>query len=333
MVNLIDDAFLPSWAPEGGRLAFYIRGASDSLHFVESAMGQPRLLASVGQAGQAPAWSRDGMTVTVVSRRPVPRVAEPPGELADLLRVRLDTGVAEIIRPLSSDAILGRDRSVEGVSFAFDREGENLFCSTVVEGQPHQIVWYHPRDNSVYKRFSITDQTAPMGSLSLSPDGRTLAARVGPVAHLSAPALCDLESSDLRSRLIAPDDSSRVEWIASLVASARAILSALPVASTEPKTPAATRVDRPNILPVLTEFEPNSEPTFRLRRIGKLGRPLCDRPDDAPPVDPALTPLLDEARFFFDYLREDYAAALESLVALESQARSPDPRTNFPESG
>jgi len=329
LVNAINDAFLPSWAPEGGRLAFYIRGSADSLHFVESAMGQPRLLVEVGQAGQAPAWSRDGMTLTVVSRRAIPKGGEPPGEQADLLRVRVDTGTAEVLRPLSTEAVLGRDRSVEGVSFAFDRDGENLFCSTVVEGQPHQVVWYRPRENAVYKRFSILDHSAPMGSLSLSPDGQILAARVGPVAHLSAPALCDLESNDLRSRLVAPDDSCRAEWIASLVGSARSILAALPVASTEPKTPAASRVDRPNVLPILTEFEPNSDPTYRLRRIGKLGRPLCDRPADAPPIDPALAPLLDEARLFFDYLREDYSAALASLETLEARAESPEDRARL----
>jgi len=329
LVNSVNDAFLPSWAPDGGRLAFYIRGTVDTLHFLESAPGQPRMLVEVGQAGQAPAWSRDGMTMVVVARRPVVRGGEPPGEQAEMLRVRVDTGVAEAIRPLSSDIVLGRDRSVEGVSIAFDRDGENLFSSTVVDGQPHQVTWYRPRENAIYKRFSIIDHTAAMGSLSLSPDGRTLAARVGPVDRLSPPALCDLESNDLRSRLIAPDDSSRVEWIATLVASARAILSGLPVASTEPRTPAASRVERPNLLPVLTEFDPNSDPVFRLRRIGKMGRPLCDRPAGSPAADPAVAAILDEARLFFDYLREDYPASLASLDAVEARADSPEERFNL----
>ncbi len=41
--------------------------------------GTPRLLAEVGQAGQAAAWTRDGLTVVVVARKTVPRGAEPPG--------------------------------------------------------------------------------------------------------------------------------------------------------------------------------------------------------------------------------------------------------------
>ncbi len=329
LVNTLVDAFLPSWAPEGGRLAFFVRGTGDTLQCVDSALGQPRILCEVGQAGQAPAWTRDGSTVVVVARRTVARGAEPPGELAELLRVRLDTGVAETLRPLTTDVMIGRDRALEGVSIAFNRDGDDLFTATVVEGQPNQITWYRPREHAIYKKFAILDYTAPMGSLSLSPDGKTLAARVGSVDRLSPPALCDLDSNDMRSRLVAPDDAARVEWIAILVGTARTILGGLPVASTEPRTPAASRVARPTLLPILTEFEPNSEPTFRLRRIGKMGRPLCDRPADAPPADPATLAILAEARLFFDYLKEDYPAALASLEALEGLVESPGRRRDL----
>jgi WD40-like Beta Propeller Repeat len=325
-VNSINDAFLPSWSPDGARLAFYVRGTTDTLHCIDSALGQPRPLAEVGQAGQAPTWTRDGLTLMVVARLPVPREADPPGERAELVRVRVDNGMVETIRSLTADLVLGRDRSVEGVSIASDREGENLFCSTVVEGQPHQISWFHLRDGSVYKKFSLMDFTAPMGSLSLSPDRRTLAARIGSIDRLAAPALCDLESPDLRTWLIAPDDESRVEWIATLVGAARTILAGLPTPSTDPKDPSAPRVERPTLLPVLGEFEASSEPTYRLRRIGRMGRPLCDRPAEAAPPSPELAAILDEARLFFDYLREDYSAALGSLEALEERSETPDRR-------
>ena len=225
--------------------------------------------------------------------------------------------------------MLGRDRSVEGVSIALDGEGENLFCSTVIDGMPQQITWYRPRENAVYKKFSILDYTAPMGSLSLSPDNRTLAARIGSSDRLSPPALCDLESSDQRSRLIAPDDNSRVEWVATLLTSARVILSSLPTASGDPKVPASSRLNRPSLLPILGEFEVNSEMVFRLRRIGKMGRPLCDRPADAPPPTPEVASILDEARLFFDYLGENYSAALSSLEPLIEKAETPDRRVRL----
>jgi WD40-like Beta Propeller Repeat len=325
-VNTINDGFLPSWSPDGARLSFYMRGTGDTLNCIDSPTGQPRLLAEVGQAGQAPAWSRDGLTLVVAARKSVPRGVEPAGDQVEMLRVRVDTGQSETIRALSNDAVLSRNRAIEGVSIAFDLDGENLFFSTVVEGIPHQITWYHPRENVIYKKFSIVDYTAPMGSLSLSPDDRTLAARIGSIDRLSPPALCDLESPDLRSRLIAPDDSSRVEWIATLVRTARGILGALPTASAAPNAPTSSSLERISLLPVVGEFESNSEQTHRLRRIGRLGRPLCDRPPSALPASPEVVALLDEARLFFDYLSENYSAAMNSLEALETSAETSDRR-------
>ena len=231
----------------------------------------------------------------------------------------------EAIRALGGDAVLGRDRSVEGVSFAFD--GESLFCSTVIEKAPQQVTWYHPREDAVYKKFFILDFSAKMGSLSISPDGRTLAVRVGSIDRLGPPALCDLDAPDIhRARLIAPDDASRIEWISTLITSARSILAALPTLSADPRSLSTGRLDRPSLLPILSEFEANSELTSRLRRIGKMGRPLCDRPPDAPPADPNLTMMIDEARLFFDYLSENYSAALTSLETLEERVDSPDLR-------
>lgn len=328
-VNTINDAFLPSWSPDGGRLAFFMRGTGDTLHCVDSPTGQPRLLAEVGQAGQAPAWTRDGLTVVVAARQSSPRGDDLPKDSVEMIKVRVDTGQRETIRPLSTDAVLGRNRSIEGVSIAFDVDGENLFCTTVVEGMPQAITWYRPRENMVYKKFPILDQSAPMGSLSLSPDGRTLAARIGPIDHLSPPALCDLESTDLRARLIAPDDSARVEWIATLVGTARGILGTLPTASDDPNANRSARLVRPSLLPVKGEFESNSEEFYRLRRIGRLGRTLCDRPKSAPPATPEVATLLEEARIFFDYLSENYAAAFTSLETLESHAETPGARLKW----
>jgi Tol biopolymer transport system component len=326
-VNAIVDAFLPSWSADGSKLAFYVRGTSDTLQCIDSILGRPRLLAEVGQAGQAPIWFRDGQSVLAVARRPVPRGSEPPGEQAELVRVRVDSGQSETFRDLRTDAPLGRDRTLEGVSVAFDKEGQNLYCSTVIEGWPQQIVWYKPLDgNAIYKRFALLDFAFPMGSLSLSPDGRTLAARIGPIDRLSAPALCDLESTTLSTRVIAPDDSARIEWVARLVLSARGVLGSLPTGSTDPKVPATARLDRPSLLPVPGEFEMNSPEAHRLRRIGRMGLPLCERPAGSPPASPEVAALLDEARLFFHYLSGNYPAALDAVEVLEKSAETPDRR-------
>jgi hypothetical protein len=83
-------------------------------------------------------------------------------------------------------------------------------------------------------------------------------------------------------------------------------------------------VERATVLPIPGEIPPNQELSVRLRRIGRVGRPLCDRPVGAAPGDPAIDLFLDEARLFFDYLCEDFPAALASLEALERQTASPD---------
>jgi WD40-like Beta Propeller Repeat len=328
-VSAVNDAFLPSWSPDSTRLAFFIRGTGDTLNCIDSPNGTPRMLAEVGQASQAPAWTRDSLTVVVVARKALPRGAEPPGDLAELIKVRVDNGQFTTLRTLAGEGVIGRDRSIQGVSIAMDAEGENLFCSMVVEGTPRQIIWFKPKDDAVHDRIPILDLTTPMGSLSLSPDGQTLAVRIGSVDRITAPALCDVERRDRRIRLIAPDDASRIEWIATLVASARSILAMLPSVSPEPKSPPNNPLDRPSLLPIAGEFEFNADPMTYLRRIGRAGRPLCDRPPGSPPADPKVTALLNEARLFFDYLSENYSAALTSLEALEEQVQTPDQRVRL----
>ena len=323
-VNAIPDAFLPSWSPTGGRLAFYVRTGDHALHCVDSALGQPRALLDVGQASQAPIWSRDGTSI-VVTRRLNRQVGEQSDQ-TDLVRVRLDNSAVETVRNLSADLGPNRDHSIEGTSITFDRDAENLFCATMLAGQPNSVTWYRPRNNEVLKKFTMVDPSIPVGSLSFSPDGRTLAARLGTTDHLSAPVFCDMETNDLRTRLVAPDDPSRLDWIATLIQSSRTILANLPPVSVRLAPGPATSIARPTILPLLTELTTQPESLARLKRIGKLGRPLCDRPSDSPAISPTTRQVLDEARLFFDYLRADYTAALLDLGALEDAADSPKRR-------
>lgn len=325
-VNVIPDAFLPSWSPTGGRLAFYLRSGGHTLHYLESALGQPRPLIDVGQASQAPCWNRDGSSLIVVARRASQKPGEAGNEVLDLVQVHTDKAVVETLRSLSTPQKLHRDQPIEGSSITADRDLDNIFSSIAVEGQPNEVTWYRPKLTEVHKKFPIIDDSIPIGSLSFSPDGKTLAARVGPVDQLAAPLLCDTESSELEVRLIAPDDSTRLDWIATLIGAARRTLAELPATRVRVGSDQSLPINRPTLLPLLTELTEHPETLFRLRRIGKHGRTLCDQPSEARELNPTTRDLIREARLFFDYLREDYSAALVDLDALELDSRSPEHR-------
>ena len=152
------------------------------------------------------------------------------------------------------------------------------------------------------------------------PAARRWRLRVGSPGDLSPPALLDRESKEFTP--LVPDDAARVEWLATLVRTAQLLLRAhLPTTDAQ-----NIPIDRPTLLPVLGELPINHEVGTRLRRIGRIGRPLCERPADAPPASGALLDVLAEARLFFDVLREDYTAALESLEALEPRLTTRDHR-------
>ena len=63
-----------------------------------------------------------------------------------------------------------------------------------------------------------------------------------------------------------------------------------------------------------------------MRRIARIGRALCDRPESQRPADPSVEAFFREARLFFDYTREDYPSALASLEAFEEHTSAPDLR-------
>ena len=144
--------------------------------------------------------------------------------------------------------------------------------------------------------------------------------RVGGPGYLAPPAVCDLATERLTP--LVPDDSARVEWISTFVTAAHDLLeTVLPAATVD-----GVAVERATLLPIPGEFASAPQIGSRLRRLGRLARPLCDRPAGAAPAPPELLALLDEARLFFDYLREDYHAALDSLERLEARTSSPDER-------
>ena len=211
---------------------------------------------------------------------------------------------------------------IRGVSFGIDREGEEFFYSSLVDGQPSSISWGRLRDMAVYKLFNPFDVLVPMGGLSVSPAGKKLALRLGPPDVASLPAVLDLDTEKLT--LLVPDDDARLEWLATIISAARTIL----ISQVPNPVLGEDAIERPTLLPALGEIPVHQETRNRLLRLARLGRPLCDRPNDTP-SDPEFNEILDEARLFFDYLKHDYPAALASLEAVETHATSAERRSRL----
>ena len=155
----------------------------------------------------------------VVARLPAPRDADPPGERAELLRVRVDNGMVETIRSLTDRPRPGpRPVGRGGLDRHRSRGREPLLLDRRRgSAAPDQLV-PPPRRLGLQEVLRCSTSRRRWARSRSRPIGRTLAARIGSIDRLSAPAFCDLESPDLRTWLIAPDDESRVEWIATLVA-------------------------------------------------------------------------------------------------------------------
>jgi hypothetical protein len=283
-----------------------------SLELMDTGFGPPKRLADLGQTYQAPVWSRDSKSVMVVASR-----GRPPTRQVELLRVQVDSGSVETIAQLASIS-MQKEKSLLGVSFSIDRDGVELFSTVDLENQPSAIAWFHPRTMETLNRFNPLDVSLRAGSLALAPGNKTLAMRLGPGPSRATAAFWDVATGRL-SPLVS-DDSARLEWLTMLINSARRLL----LAGVPQPALKGQSVDRPTILPVPGEIPPNQDVVFRLRRIARFGRPLCDRPTGAAEADPSVEGFLSEARLFFDVLREDYPAALHSLEALEARSDSPD---------
>lgn len=316
ILKTVEGVTWPAWSPDGTKLAL-IRGPNAaSLDLMDTGFNAPRHLADLGQTYQPPTWSRDGRSILAVARRAGVR-GKGVTQQVDLIRVQVDSGVAETVAPVGGEPIQ-EERSLRGVALALDRDAEEVFSSIEIEGQPSTIVWLRTRNLETVHRTNPLDTEVPVGSLALSPVGKTLAMRLGAGRFGGASGLWEVGSG--RLTLLASDEPTRLDCLSLLITTGRRLLQAsLPAAEVQGR-----EVSRPTMLPVPGEIPANQELVFRLRRIGRLGRPLCDRPAVAAGSDPALETYLAEARLFFDVLREDYPAALASLDALEDRTTDPD---------
>ena len=310
LVKAIDGGYLPSWSPEGGKLAFYRGGDPEGLYVLDSRFGEPSLLTEVSHPVASPCWTRDGREVWAI--RPL------PGGTVEVFKAGAEGEGVAPIKALAGEGPEGGQSPA--ASFAVDREGENLFTTVAEEGKPAEVVWHTLRNNAILDRFNPVDRLVPLGALSASPAGKWLALRAGPAGNRGLPALCDTTTRRLSP--LVPDDETRAEWVVLLVETARALI--------RDQYPAprigGLEASRPTLIPAATEAPLAADTAPRLQHLGKVGRPLCDRPAGLPPADPELKALLVESRLFFDALIGDDDGALGDIDALDSASLSPDQR-------
>ena len=316
LVKTIDDTFWPSWSPDSSHLVLVRGTLSHSLIISEAGTGGTTKLADVGRLFQPVVWSQDGKTVACLARRPLERPGRGTATI-DFFRISTRTGEFEGLVNLGAESA-ARGAVLRGISHALDHDWNDLFYTLEQEGRPSEIVWTLPRTSETLSRKYPLDFAVMVRALSLSPKENTLAVRLGQSSGVIA--LWDYSKDILTP--FTPDDEARIAWLSLLVDTARRLLSTgLPGVTIMGK-----RVARPTLLPVPGEIPSNHEIVFRLKRLARVARPLCDQASGSSPASPQLERFLAEARLFFDILAQNFRSSLVSLEKLETGNLSSDQR-------
>ena len=313
-----NDAFWPSWSPDSTRLA-YLRGRDTSaLKVLDTSFGPARDLPIIGKTFQPPKWSADSRSLFEMSLRTGRPGFGSPSQL-EVSKISVDSGAVAILSQIRSDA-LERGVSLRNLSYAFSKTAEDLYYSLDIDNQVPAIVWYSPMNSETINPMNPIDPLVKSSVLGLSPAGGQVAARFGPNPSGSVVGLFDITTKVLSP--VVPDDGARVEWVKLLANTARTILRA----NLPQKTADGQVFERPTIFPVPGEIGWNSETAYRLKRLAAIGLPLCRRPAEAGLATPEVRAFLDEARFFFEILSDDFKSAMDSLEALEATPIDPERR-------
>ncbi|MFO0911235.1 MAG: hypothetical protein U0794_23340 [Isosphaeraceae bacterium] len=313
----LDEGREPSWSPDGGRLAFVRPGTKTVVCVLEAGFGVARELASLDQVSQGPVWSRDGRTLSVVNRNPASEVRRfGTRAILDLIRIDLESGGREAVR-LTTDPPRPND-PWRGVSWTLDRDGDNLFYAVDLAGEASAVVWYRPRTDETLNRFNPIDISLRVGSLSLSPNGRHLAARFGPEGPFGPVGVWHTDTRAFT--LLSPDPVETRAWVDLLAETASGLIRNA-LNGGKPFDP----TQRATIVPVPGEIPQEKEILVRLHQVGVKGRSLGDRfPDDSTDTGSQRSRL--EAQLLFEELSGRHGEALATLDRLEPLVGSADSR-------
>lgn len=316
VLKVVPDAYWPSWAPGSMRLVL-VRGTDkQTLLVTEAGPGAVDTLANIGRLFQPVDWSKDGKAIVCLARR----VVEGPKQATatiDFLRLSSKTGGIENAVQLGFDSPK-QGRVLRILSYSVDRDLSELFYTLDQTNDPPTVVRFFPKTSETLSRFHPLDSSLSIRSISHSPKDHLLAVRLG-----SSPGVIGLwDYSKGSIAPFVPDDEARIAWLSLLVNTSRKLLGAcLPPVGVLGKP-----VARPTLLPIPGELPANHEMVFRLKRLARVARPLCDRRPDSAPGGLRLQRFLLEARLHFDVLVEDFSAALITLERLEAEELTPPQR-------
>ncbi len=310
-IQVIEAAYGPSWSPDGSRLAFYREKEPGqvALEYINIETGTGELLAEVDAPTQPPTWARDGESLLYLRGR-IDRQKERQFELA---RISLNTGAVAVVKEIGHSVSPGEN--FLGVSFAFGNDELEQYYALAIENRDAAISYHRGRMPMDF--FHPLDGPTPLGALSISPDGKSLALRLGPPGPLATPAICDLSNRKLK--LLAPDNASRAEWIAVLVESVRGLVATrVPPPMLEGKP-----AERPTLLPLPGEIVQGEPGWHRLREVARLGK-IVSEPKQGD--EETFARRIPEVRLLFQYLLEENDDALLSLKELEPTLSEADHR-------
>jgi WD40-like Beta Propeller Repeat len=307
-VHILDHAILPTWSPDGSMCAYIRSGiGTNSLEIVNRrgpVFSEPRELLATGPVTAAPFWGPDGRSILVVAEQTTRRTRE-----YELIRCALDSSEPVRVLNLVPDPVR-RVAKLRGIAIDFDKEGEMSFHAADLENRESEVISSTLRDSQPHRRIQPVDAILRIGAIAVSPDGHCLAVRLGDPETLSHPALFSIETE--QTRLLAPDDQSRREWLVLLASAAERLLKG-------PLSPVAVQgqtFERPTILPLPSELASTGNVASRLVKIAELAQMVLPAAGELPAGQSARD---TDARLLFNYLRGNFRAASDDLELLDRE--------------
>jgi hypothetical protein len=343
LLKTLEGATLPAWSPDGARLAVVksVPGAAQGARVEVTGhdFSSLRGLVPLGDLSSPPVWSTDGDSLLVAGWQRSHRVGQAIEEMA-MLRLMADSGAAGSLISLASRSSNRAAANATGapelglengepdrparVNLSFTRDQQVGVFSLDMEDEVPILGTLGLERPIIFKRFHPLDIAIRLGAVAILPEGREVAVRAETVRDLCPPLLCDPTAETVR--VLLPDAATRSEWLATLVETAQELLElGLPRAAVDDRP-----VQRATLLPIPGEIPATNPLSFRLKRLGRLGRTLLDQPlgdpSSASASREAPAESADELRLFFDYLQEDYAAAEDDLRLVEGRPAPLDRR-------